>query len=59
MDNILYELTEKVFYNPAEIDYTTLPESQDAFIKILSAPVQDLLQKAGITFNENGEISDS
>ncbi len=59
LDNILYELTEKVFYNPAEIDYTTLPESQDAFIKILSAPVQDLLQKAGITFNENGEISDS
>lgn len=59
LDNILYELTEKVFYSPTEIDYTVIPESQDAFIKILSAPVQDLLQKAGITFNENGEISDS
>lgn len=57
-DNTLYELTEKVFYNPAEIDYTVNPKSQNAFIKILSAPVQDLLfQTAGITFDENGNIT--
>lgn len=52
-DDILYELTEKVFYNPDEIDYTIDSKSQDAFIKILSAPVRDLLSRvAGITFDK-------
>lgn len=40
--NTINEMTEKVFYNPNQIDYTVIPGSQEAFMKILSAPVVHL-----------------
>ena len=41
--NHINKMAESVFYNPADIDYSTTPESQDAFEKILTAPVRHLI----------------
>lgn len=46
------DLTEKVFYNPNDIDFIAVPEAQDKFMQILADPVHNLLfQAAGITFS--------
>ena len=47
----LNEMVESVFYNPEEFDFSIKPESQEKFIELLSAPVQELLyQETHITF---------
>jgi hypothetical protein len=43
------EMTESVFYNPDEIDYTVTAESQEKFAKILSALVRRILTIAQAT----------
>lgn len=37
------EMAEVVFYDPAKIDYTVTPKSQEKFIKIITAQVQFML----------------
>lgn len=50
--NTLNKMAESVFYNPKEIDFSVKPESQEKFMELLSAPVQELLyQEAHITFS--------
>lgn len=41
--DIINEMTENVFYDPTEIDYSILPKSQEKFMKLLDAPVRALL----------------
>lgn len=43
------EMTEKVFYNPAEIDYTVTPKSQEKFEKIISASPKVILRNISNT----------
>lgn len=45
------EMTERVFYNPMQIDYTIAPGSQEQFNEFISAPVRDLLfRSVGLSF---------
>lgn len=37
------EMTERVFYDPKQIDYTVAPGSQEKFNEFISAPVRELL----------------
>ena len=39
-------MTEKVFYNPDEIDYTVTPKSQEIFETIIAAHVVRIMQKS-------------
>lgn len=40
------KITQSVFYDPKEIEYTIDPKSQEKFAQILSAPVENLLHQA-------------
>lgn len=45
--NEINKMTERVFYSIDEIDYTVIPESQVAFMKLLSMPVEIILRANG------------
>ncbi len=46
--NLLNEMTEHVFYNPKEIDFSITPKSQEKFMELLSAPVRDILDSENV-----------
>ena len=44
------DMTERVFYDPAQIEYTITPNSQEKFEKVVAAPVCDILYRvAGLS----------
>ena len=44
------KMTESVFYDPKQFDYTVTPGSQEKFKKVISAPVCELLyRRAGLS----------
>lgn len=44
------DMTEKVFYDPAQIEYTITPNSQEKFEKVVAAPVCNILYRmAGLS----------